>query len=191
MFAIAEEKAALRRTLRRQLTTLSPQALRESDDALFARFLALPLTAQADTIFAFWGVPGREPETARLIRELVRRGKRVALPRMMPEHRMETRLYCPDRPLREAGFGILEPDEDSPLIPPEEIALVLSPGLCYDRQCFRLGFGGGYYDRWLARYPGPVVGLCRDLLLQDRLPVEHHDRAVDYVVTETALYSRA
>lgn len=191
MSAIAEEKAALRRELRRHLAAMPPETLRRSDDALFARFLGLPQVEKAQTIFAFWGVPGREPDTPRLIEALTRMGKQVALPRMLPERGMEVRLYRPDRPLQAAPFGILEPDEDCPLLPPGEISLVLSPGLCYDKQCFRLGFGGGYYDRWLGQYTGPVIGLCRDELLQDRLAVEPHDRPVDLVVTETALYTRA
>ena len=74
-------------------------------------------------------------------------------------------------------------------ISPEEIDLVLVPGLCYDRQGYRLGFGGGYYDRWLAGFPGLRVGLCREAVLQDRLPVEHHDLPVDLVVTESECLS--
>lgn len=190
MSAIVEEKAALRRELRRLLAAMTPEELLRSDDALFARFLNLPQVRDAQTIFAFWGVPGREPDTPRLIETLIQLGKQVALPRMLPERGMEVRLYCPDRPLQETSFGIWEPDESCPLLSPKEISLVLSPGLCYDKQCFRLGFGGGYYDRWLVQYSGPVIGLCRDRLLQTHLNVEPHDRPVNLVVTETALYAR-
>ena len=60
----------------------------------------------------------------------------------------------------------------------------LVPGLCYDREGYRLGFGGGYYDRWLAGCSGWKVGLCRAALLQDRLPRGPYDIPVDLVVTE-------
>ena len=61
MPSITEEKALLRRRVREQLKTLDPAALRAGDDALFARFLALPQLEEARTVFAFWGIPGREP----------------------------------------------------------------------------------------------------------------------------------
>ena len=62
--------------------------------------------------------------------------------------------------------------------------LILVPALCYDRLCRRLGQGGGYYDRYLAGYGGATVGLCREGLLQEAVPVEAHDRPVDCVLTE-------
>ena len=184
MASITEEKQQLRRQVRAQLAALSPQALRAGDGALFARFLALPQVERAGTLFAFWGIPGREPETARLIRALAGRGKRVGLPRMLPGRGMEVRLYRPDRPMVQAAFGIWEPGEDCPLLDREEIDLALVPALCYDRRGYRLGFGGGYYDRWLAGFAGVRVGLCRAAVLQDRVPTEPHDSRVDLLLTE-------
>lgn len=186
----AEGKAVLRRQVRLTLAGLSPEALCRSDDALFAAFAALPQVDSASTLFAFWGIPGREPDTARLIRALTARGKRVGLPRMLPDRQMEVRLYDPDRPLIPADFGILEPSADVPLLPREDIELALVPAVCYDRRGFRLGFGGGYYDRWLAGFSGTTVGLCRDCVLQDQVPVEEHDCQVELLLTETRRFSR-
>lgn len=187
---IAEDKAALRRQVRLTLEGLSPEAVRRGDDALFAAFSALPQVEAASTLFAFWGIPGREPDTGRLIRALTAQGKRVGLPRMLPDRQMEVRLYDPDRPLIPADFGILEPSADVPLLPREDIELALVPAMCYDRQGFRLGFGGGYYDRWLAGFSGFTVGLCRDCVLQDRVPTEDHDCRVDLLLTETRRFLR-
>ena len=139
---------------------------------------------EADTIFAFWGIPGKEPDTSRLIGELVRRGKTVGLPRMLPDRRMEVRRYDPDKPLVTVSFGISEPGEDCPLLAREEIGLALAPAVCYDRRGFRLGFGGGYYDRWLEGFSGVTVGLCRESVLQDRVPTQAHDARVDILLTE-------
>lgn len=180
----AEEKRLLRQNVGRVLAAMSPEARRRSDDALFARFLALPQVAAADTIFAFWGIPGKEPDTARLIAALTGQGKRVGLPRMLPGHRMEVRRYCPERPLVPAAFGIWEPGEDCPLLAKEEIGLALVPAVCYDRRGYRLGFGGGYYDRWLAGFSGVRAGLCRELVLRDKVPTEPHDSRVDWLLTE-------
>lgn len=178
------EKKELRRQVRGQLNALPPERLRESDDALFARFLSLPQVQQARTIFAFWGIAGKEPETSRLIGALAAQGKRIGLPRMLPGHQMEVRLYDPDKPLVSVSFGIFEPGEDCPLLDKGEIDLILVPAVCYDRQGYRLGFGGGYYDRWLERFDGFRVGLCRDVVLQDKVPTEPHDSRVDVLLTE-------
>ena len=128
------EKKELRRRVREQLSALSRSALVHSDDALFEKFLSLPQVEEAQTVFAFWGIPGKEPDTARLIGELVRRGKTVGLPRMLPDHRMEVRRYDPDIDLVTVSFGISEPGEDCPLIAREDIGLVLVPAVCYDRR---------------------------------------------------------
>lgn len=178
------EKKELRRRVREELSALSRSELVRSDDALFARFLALPQVEEARTIFAFWGIPGKEPDTSRLIGELVKRGKTVGLPRMLPEHRMEVRRYDPDRPLVKVSFGISEPGEDCPLLEREDIDLVLVPAVCYDRLGYRLGFGGGYYDRWLEGFSGVKVGLCREAVLQKAVPTEAHDAKVDILLTE-------
>ena len=182
--AIGEAKKLLRRQVREELSALTPEELRRSDDALFARFLALRQVECAQTIFAFWGIAGREPETQRLVEALTARGKTVGLPRMLPEHQMEVRRYQPGRALVQAGFGIWEPGEDCPLLGPEEIHLVLVPAVCYDRRGYRLGFGGGYYDRWLEGFSGVRVGLCRGKVLRERVPVEEHDSRVDVLLTE-------
>ena len=182
--SVTAEKKELRRQVRQVLESIPPFEGEMSDDALFRRFLALPQVKAARTIFAFWGIGGREPRTDRLIEELLRRGKRVCLPRMLPGRQMETPLYLPERPLVPVSFGIFEPDGDCPLVPREEIDLVLVPALCYDRRGYRLGYGGGYYDRWLAGHPAYRVGLCRKGVLREALPAEEHDCRVDMVLTE-------
>ena len=185
--SIAEEKAALRTQTRVALSGMSLEYLKESDRALFARFLSLPQLEEADTIFAFWGAIKGEPRTEILIRELLRRGKRVGLPRMLPGRQMEVRQFCPDSPLIPAAFGIPEPGEDCPLIEKKDIGLVLVPALCYDRLGYRMGFGGGYYDRWLEDFSGVRAGLCRGALLCDRVPTEPHDTRVELLITEEGL----
>ena len=181
----AESKRALRQTVRAQLATLTPQELQESDRALFSAFLSLPQVREAQTLFLFWGIPGREPETQMLVRTLTAQGKQVGLPRMLPGHQMEVRLYRPELPLVQAPFGIWEPPEAAPLLERDAIHLALVPAVCYDRAGYRLGFGGGYYDRWLSSFGRFTVGLCRDCVLQTQVPRESHDRRVDLLLTET------
>ncbi|MBQ3134573.1 MAG: 5-formyltetrahydrofolate cyclo-ligase [Oscillospiraceae bacterium] len=178
----AEAKARLRRQIRAKLAAI-PETIRLAEDrALFDTFLALPQVQQAECLFLFFGV-GTEPHTAPLIETLFSLGKTVALPRMLPGHRMDVLVHHPARPLVQNKFGLWEPAPACPALAPEQIDLVLVPALCYDRQNYRLGMGGGYYDRWLEHYHGITVGLCRSALLVDRLPAESHDRPVDLVLT--------
>ena len=180
----AEEKQNLRSAVRRTLSELTDREREVSDRRLFQRFLSLSQVREAETIFAFWGIRGREPDTARLIESLAAQGKKICLPRMLPGHQMEVRQYLPERPLQEAAFGILEPDEGCPIVERSAIDLVLVPALCYDRRGYRLGFGGGYYDRWLEHFRGVTVGLCRKAVLQELVPAEPHDSRVDLLLTE-------
>lgn len=156
---------------------------RRSDVVLLQRFLALPWTAEADALLLFYGV-GAEPDTGHLLLELWRQGKRVCLPKCLPGRAMEARLVRSGDDLRPGAFGIPEPSESCPRVEKGDIDLILVPALCYDLSRRRLGQGGGYYDRYLADYGGRTVGLCREGLLQEELPVEDHDRAVDLVLTE-------
>ena len=182
--SMTEEKASLRRQIWDRLRQIPAEEMTSGDDALFARFLALPEVQQAKIIFGFWGIPGKEPETAKLIAKLLEQGKVVGLPRMLPGRQMEVRRYDPAIPMVKAAFGIEEPSTDCELLPKEAIDLVLTPAVAYDKQGYRMGFGGGYYDRWLPDFSGVTVGLCRDCVLQAQVPVEPHDAQVDFVLTE-------
>ena len=175
--SITEQKGALRRAVRARLSALSPEEREESDGILFRRFLALPGLAEAHGM-------GTEPDTAKLIPALLDRGKEVLLPRCLPGRAMEARRVTRESALIRHRYGMLEPGEDCPPVRREDIGLILVPGLCFDRAGYRLGQGGGYYDRYLDGYGGLTVGLCRRAVLRDAVPREPHDRPVDLVVTD-------
>ena len=183
----AERKAALRRQIRAYLRELSPGERAESDAALFARLLALPQLVRSETVLIYLGM-GAEPDTARLLPPLLAMGKRVALPRCLPGNQMEARAVQTDSALVRHPYGMLEPGEDCPAVPREEIGLILVPGLAFDRSGGRLGQGGGFYDRYLAGCGGFTAALCRRALLYDALPREEHDLGVDLVITEDGGY---
>ena len=184
---ITAEKARLRRQALDWLATLSSQARIAGDESLFRRFLALPQIESARTVLLYHGMD-TEPDTVRLLSPLWDMGKQVCLPRCLPGNQMEARLVQRDSTLIRHPYGMLEPGPDCPLIPPDQIDLVLVPGLAFDRSGGRLGRGGGYYDRWLAGFSGITAALCRDGLLMEAIPRLPHDLGVDLVVTETGLY---
>ncbi len=181
---IAEQKQYLRTELRAVLAEEDPQDLQASDALLLERFLSLPAVEKAKTIFLYRGI-GREIQTGALLEALWARGKRLALPRSLAGGIMEARLCCDEADLIQGRYGILEPAESAQLLEKADLDLVLVPALACDRLGVRLGQGGGYYDRYLSGCLAPRVALCRDLLLQDRLPAEAFDQKVDVVLTET------
>ncbi len=183
------DKGALRAEIRAKMAAMPAEARMESDELLFLRFLNLPELVSAQTILLYYGMGG-EPDTGRLISPLLALGKRLALPRILPRRGMEARLTGKDTVFVRHPYGMLEPGEDCALISKPEIDLILAPGLAFDKKCYRLGQGGGYYDRYLADFSGITVALCRDVFLLETLPAESYDRPVELVLTETQEYSR-
>lgn len=179
-------KEALRRRLRGLEASLTPEKRRGSDEALFRRFLALPQVEEYRTLLLFYGM-GTEPDTRRLFQPLLERGKTILLPRCLPGHLLELRRYRGEEHLRRHRYGMLEPDDSCPVLPYQAAELALVPALCYDETGMRLGRGGGYYDRFLTEFPGKTVGLCREMLLQARVPAQAHDCGVELVLTETRI----
>lgn len=183
---ITAEKAALRKSVKE--IPFAEQEKIYSDRLLFQRFLSLPQLAECSSVLLYYGV-GREPDTAQLFEPLCRLNIEAALPRCLPGGRMEARRYLGADRLSPNPFGIPEPDETCPIVKRDSLSIILVPGLCFDEQGFRLGHGGGYYDRYLAGFSGVTVALCRERFLFSSLPVEPHDRPVDLVLTETRCLS--
>lgn len=156
----------------------------KSDRVLFQRLLKLPEYHAAETLFAYVSVR-REVNTFSILHHAAAHGKRIALPVVCDQPgEMVFAVVSNRSDLAEGRFGIPEPKRHCPRVLPDGQTLVLVPALCYDRDGFRLGQGGGYYDRWLAGVRANTVGLCRDVLLQEHLPRLSHDMRVDCVLTE-------
>jgi 5-formyltetrahydrofolate cyclo-ligase len=115
-------------------------------------------------------------------------GKRWLLPRILPEedHRMVFHPYDPDH-LIQHSFGMAEPSPHLPQIPPGEIQLVLVPGLAFDCSGWRLGYGGGYFDRFLKDFGGVSVGVVFQALLLEALPHGDYDVPMQWLATEAGL----
>ena len=111
---------------------------------------------------------------------------RWAVPRI-EGRRLLLHPYDPARLVRHR-FGMLEPAADLPVIDPATLDVVLVPGVAFDRQGGRLGFGGGYYDRLLPTTPALRIGVTYDECLCDALPCGEHDQRMDWIVTPTELF---
>ena len=179
------DKTQLRRYIREQKRAMSEEEIVRRSARLAQMFAATPAYQAAKTIYGYLSY-NQEVRTMPILEQALRDGKRVAVPKVYGE---EMRfLYLDDLSLVAKGYGgIPEPIADEP-VADDKTALVLMPGLAFDRSGGRLGRGGGYYDRWLAGFSGVTAALCRDGLLMESIPRLPHDLGVNLVVTETGLY---
>jgi len=187
--AAAREKRALRAALLARRRALAPAEAAARSARVLERVRALPAWASARQVLAYMPVRG-EVDVAPLVEELWARGVRVLLPRCRPGQPGVMDVACaPDLAvLRPGAHGIAEPDPDAC---PAEAApapdLVLVPGVGFDRRGLRLGFGGGFYDRFLAGLgrPGPLLlAPCYAFQLLEALPADPWDIPVDVIITE-------
>ncbi len=146
------------------------------------RVTALKAYESARTVLCYHSVSG-EVDTLGLIERMRSDGKTVCLPAILSKGVMEARrMDC----LVPGPYGI--PCPEGPVVPPEAIDLILVPGLAFDKDCQRLGLGGGYYDRYLPKCRGEKIGLAFDCQVVECLPLAAHDAQLDMLATESALY---
>lgn len=183
----AELKRAKRAVRRRVLATRDEMPVSEREDRsarIAERVMSLPEVERASTVMAFWAF-GSEPDTAPLIAALHALGVRVALPKIV-EGDLLLRRFAPGDPVTMTSFGAGEP-VDGEVIDPSEIDVVVTPAVAFDRSGRRVGYGGGFYDRFLpkTRPDSTRVGIGFDVqLVDDDLPNGHFDLRVDAVVTD-------
>lgn len=176
-------KRALRRRMSALRAAVSERDRTQWDRALAGQFLALPEVREARTVYAYLSY-GTETDTHRLVQELLRRGVRVACPRVAPDELSmdfyEIRSLADCLP----GFhGIPEPGPGCRRVSEEKAPLLL-PGLAFTADGKRLGYGGGFYDRFLSREPEHfTAALAYPFQLLGTLPSEEHDRKADAVLT--------
>lgn len=127
-----------------------------------------------------------EVDTYQIIRRAWEEGKKVVIPKCMPQNReLVFRTLNRFDQLESVFYGLLEPIEEmTSEVKPSEIDLLVVPGLSFSEEGYRLGFGGGYYDRYLTKYFGHTVSLAFQLQIVKNIPIESHDIPVEKVITE-------
>ena len=157
-----------------------PQSVKaEADSQLTQRFIQLPAFQEAKTLATYLSM-GHEFSTASLIQAALQLGKRVCVPRTYPQGRMEFVEYDPDI-LEKTRFGLLEPNEKGKLVDQSEIDLIHVPGVVFQSKGYRIGYGGGYYDRYLADYTGKTVSTIYSIQQKEFQP-DVFDQAVQEVL---------
>ena len=152
------------------------------------KFLRLPCFNSAKCVLLYASKLG-EVHTDGIIRSALSLGKKVALPVTIKEgHVLELYEIKSVEELSAGAFGILEPARNQERrVQPDEVELVVVPGVSFDRRGHRIGYGMGYYDSLLKKVDGCKVGLAYDMQIVEHVPDEPHDVAVDMVVTQSEL----
>lgn len=176
-----------KRTLRRQILALrdglDAETLRRRSAALRDALFPLNRYRSAGTVHLF--VPfGTEVDTRPILEELWAREVRTVLPRVAPNRQLDHLAVTDWNELKPGAYSIPEPMGHCPTVSPKEVELVLVPGVAFDRTGGRLGYGGGYYDRFLDACPAPRVALAFALQIVPEVPRESHDLLVDDIITD-------
>lgn len=166
--------------LRRKIPT---ELHKEYSQRIAKKVLALVEQTGAKRVFAYLSFGG-EVETHGLIQALLERGVQVAVPRCHTKaHTMDAVGIQSMDQLKPGAYGILEPQEGE-VFSPDCFDMILVPALAFDRKGFRLGWGAGYYDRYLSGYQGLTVGLSFSVCQTEQLPHDRHDLPVKLVLNE-------
>ena len=183
-----KSKEEYRNYYRRLREKMSAEEVEKSSSKLVDNLLSLKIVQESESVMVYVSF-SNEVKTVRIIDHLLGRNKSVYVP------------YCKNNinelgygkingwhNLVEGNYGILEPDDNlrEPNVDSELLDLILVPGLVFSENGYRIGYGGGYYDRLLDEMDDSVIsiGLIYDQFLIDSLPSKSYDRKVDFVVTD-------
>jgi len=166
--------------IRKQLTDTYKK---KADQKIAEQLTGLAEFKQAETIFCFVSM-NAEINTYPILTQVLQSGKRLAVPRCQNGGRMEAYETGSLEQLKPGFYGILEPPGDCREVSREEIDFAIVPCLTCDLNGRRLGYGGGFYDRYMAKRDYPAAVICRERMLCGQIPVEDFDAVMDLVVTE-------
>ena len=172
-------KKTIRKQVLQELKALSKEEKQSMNDWLTDQLLQHTFYKEAKTIATYLSFP-HEFQTARLIEQAQKDGKTLLIPKTYPHGKMDFVLYEPEK-LERNSFGLLEPQGDFTILEPSQIDLIHVPGLAFNPSRYRVGYGGGYYDRYLEPFPGHTISTIYPCQIQNFQP-EHYDIPVEEVL---------
>ncbi len=182
---IREVKKKLRAEFKDLRRNMSFEEKNRKDMAILSRVLKLPEYGNSETILTYVSTD-IEVDTKALIEQALLDGKTVAVPRCTPG-KIDMKFYVIRSldDLEPGAFGVLEPiPKRCRELKKFEGSICVLPGLGFDVQGYRLGYGKGYYDRFLSKYEGENIGVCYNICLKSLLPHGRYDKMVDILVTD-------
>ena len=172
-------KSELRKQVLHEMKALSQKQKQAMDQVLTERFLHHPFYQEAKVIATYLSFP-HEFQTQGLIDQALKDGKKVLIPKTYPKGRMDFVVYHPQQ-LAKTSFGLLEPQGDLEVVDASQIDLIHVPGLAFTKEGYRIGYGGGYYDRYLENFAGQTMSTIYPCQIQN-FNSEDHDIPVQEVL---------
>ena len=174
-------KSELRKQVLQEMKALSQEQKQAIDQALTERLLQHRFYQEAKVIASYLSFP-HEFQTQGLIEQALKDGKKVLIPKTYPKGRMDFVVYNSQQ-LVKTSFGLLEPQGDLEVVDASQIDLIHVPGLVFTKEGYRIGYGGGYYDRCLEHFPSHTLSTIYPCQIQDFIP-EKHDIPVQEVLID-------
>ena len=172
-------KSELRKQVLHEMKAISQEQKQFIDQALTEQLLQHPFYQEAKVIATYLSFP-HEFQTQGLIEQALKDGKKVLIPKTYPKGRMDFVVYDPQQ-LVKTSFGLLEPQGDLEVVDTSQIDLIHVPGLAFTMEGYRIGYGGGYYDRYLADFKGMTVSTIYPCQLADFQP-DNYDIPIQEVL---------
>lgn len=183
---IKEIKIQLRNTIKKQRASMPQKKRSELDTKIRNTLYSLRQYKKCEQLLVYVS-KDIEVDTISIIKDALMQGKKVAVPKCITKGNLMDFYYINsiEEDLESGTFGVLEPVPDRcEKVTDFSNALCIVPGLSFDAQGFRLGYGKGYYDRFLNGFEGDTVGLCYSMCVRWELPHGYYDRPVDILVTD-------
>jgi len=184
-----DNKKIIRQEILSKRKTLSSEYYHEANKEIIKKLISLKEFIDSKVIFMFVGLTGEvNTKPIKTIAQL--ENKVVAIPKIYPNREMKAHKCLDWETLSSHSFGVLEPDANSEVISKEQIDLIIIPCVSCDNEGHRLGYGGGYYDRYLQDSSAIKVLPCFSKLQSRTIPTEKHDIQADIVITEKGIYRK-
>ncbi len=181
------EKSVSRLHLLTKRRQIPPRSAMNWSNAIAFRLYDCTLYKNCDLLLTFVGSKDNEVNTLPIVQYSLSLQKQVLLPIIVPKQKMAW-CECSDiNTLQRNQWDILEPPhpQSNQMVVFSTSTCCLVPGIAFSHAGHRIGYGGGYFDRFLADFSGVSIGLCYEVMLLKNLPIESHDLAVDWIITES------
>ncbi len=191
MTGLKFEKNQIREEVLKKRLDIPSDIRDKADMKMCERLFSLASFRFAETVLLYFPIKC-EPDALRIMDRIISAGKKVALPKCYPEtFFMQYKYISSVSELCEGAYGIMEPDENAQNYEPSEFKndICIVPAVCFDKHGYRIGYGKGYYDRFLSNFGGTSIGFTMSTLLFEELPKGKYDRSVDLIITEKGVIS--
>jgi 5-formyltetrahydrofolate cyclo-ligase len=187
LFLTMKSKKEIRERIKKKREKLSKEEVKERSSLIFSNLLIVPAFFRSEVVHLYISSKNNEVDTHNIIRWLLKEKKRVVVPVVDVE--TKTMRHSEIFSLSELAvnpYGIYEPKLEQP-VKTSELDCIIIPALAVDRKGNRVGFGGGFYDRFLQNVQLPTIALAYEFQLLEELPVEEFDVKISAIVTENQI----